>query len=42
VISSDFKASEIEIGIATKANPKFRKMTDQEVEVFLNELADKQ
>ena len=42
VISSDFKANEIEIGIATADNPRFRKLTEQEIDVFLNELADKQ
>jgi hypothetical protein len=41
VISSDFKASEIEIGIATKENARFRKLTEQEIESYLNELADK-
>ncbi len=41
VISSDFKASDIEIGISTVANPKFRKMTEAEIQVFLDELADK-
>lgn len=42
MISSDFKADEIEIGIATKENPRFRKMTEAEIEVYLNVLADKQ
>ena len=42
VISSDFKANEIEIGIATEQNVRFRKMTEQEIDVYLNELADKQ
>ncbi len=42
VVSSDFKANEIEIGISTSAHPQFRKLTEQEIEVFLNELADKQ
>lgn len=42
VISSDFKANEIEIGISTAANPRFRKLTEAEIEAYLNELADKQ
>ena len=42
VISSDFKANEIEIGVSTAAHPQFRKLTEQEIEQFLNELADKQ
>jgi 20S proteasome subunit alpha 1 len=28
VISSDFKANEIEIAMATKDNPRFRKLTE--------------
>ena len=42
VVSSDFKSSEIEIGISTAAHPQFRKLTEQEIEGFLNDLADKQ
>jgi len=41
VISTDFKASDIEIAVATKGNPRFRRMTEAEVEQYLNELADK-
>jgi 20S proteasome subunit alpha 1 len=41
VISSDFKPNEIEIGIATRDNPRFRKLTEQEVESLLNAVADK-
>ncbi len=41
VISSDFKANEIEIGISTAAEPRFRKLTEQEIEGFLNDIADK-
>ena len=40
VISSDFEANEIEVGIATHDNPRFRKMTELEIENYLNELAD--
>ena len=42
VISSDFKANEIEIGVSTAAHPQFRKLTEQEIEQALNALADKQ
>ena len=42
VISSDFKANEIEIGISTQTQPQFRKLTEQEIEGYLNDLADKQ
>ena len=42
VISSDFKANEIEIGVAHVGDPRFRKLTEAEIENFLNDLADKQ
>lgn len=42
VISSDFKSNEIEIGVSTAAHPQFRKLTEAEIEQFLNDLADKQ
>lgn len=41
VVSSDFKSNEIEIGVSTAENPQFRKLTEAEIEVFLNEIADK-
>lgn len=41
VISSDFKANEIEIGISTAAHPRFRKLNEQEIEGYLNDIADK-
>ena len=40
IVSSDFKASEIEIGIATVDKPHFRKLKEGEIEDFLNEMAD--
>ena len=42
VVSSDFKPNEIEIGISTASMPQFRKLTEQEIEGYLNDLADKQ
>ena len=42
VVSSDFKASEIEVGISTASHPQFRKLTEVEIEAYLNDLADKQ
>ena len=42
VTSSDFKADEVEIGYCTVENPRFRKLTTQEIENVLNDLADKQ
>jgi len=40
VISSDFKANEIEIGVATVSNPHFRKLSEQEIEGVLNDMQD--
>lgn len=42
VTSSDFKASEVEIGYCNVENPRFRKLTEAEIENVLNDLADKQ
>ena len=41
VISSDFKANEIEVGVATAENPFFRKLTEQEIDFHLNVIADR-
>lgn len=40
VVSSDFRANEIEVGVATVDKPLFRKLTEAEIETVLNELAD--
>ena len=40
VISSDFKADEIEVGIATVDKPRFRKLTVQEIDEHLNQMQD--
>lgn len=40
VISSDFKASDIEVGIATVEQPLFRKLEEAKVEALLNEMND--
>jgi len=40
VVSSDFRANEIEVGISTVGQPLFRKLTIQEVETVLNDMAD--
>ena len=40
VISSDFKANEIEVGFASVDKPLFRKLSIEEVEGFLAEMAD--
>ena len=38
VVSSDFKASDIEVGIATVNKPLFRKLKVAEVEAVLSEI----
>jgi len=40
IVSSDFKANEIEIGVATVDKPHFRKLKEAEIEDILNEMAD--
>ena len=40
IVSSDFKANEVEVGIATVAQPYFRKLKESEIEEVLNEMAD--
>ena len=40
VVSSDFRANEIEVGIATVDQPLFRKLSEQEIDQVLNEMAD--
>ena len=40
VISSDFKANEIEVGFSCVDQPKFRKLTEEEVDAVLNDIAD--
>ena len=42
VVSSDFKADEVEIGYCNVENPRFRKLAENEIENVLNDLADKQ
>jgi 20S proteasome subunit alpha 1 len=41
VIGADFKATDIEVGIVTTADPNFRVLPVPEVEKFLNLIADK-
>ena len=40
IVSSDFKANEIEVGVATVGRPHFRKLKENEIEDILNEMAD--
>ena len=40
VVSSDFRANEIEVAVATVGQPLFRKLNEQEIEQILNDMAD--
>jgi 20S proteasome subunit alpha 1 len=41
VLSMDFKPNDIEIGIVTKDKPRFRKLSEVEIEEQLNRIAEK-
>jgi len=41
VISSDFKATDVEVGVVSKSRPKFQKLSVEEIESHLNAIAQK-
>ena len=41
VLAVDFKSSEIEIGVVTQAQPRFRVLSEQEIDTHLSNIAER-
>ncbi|XP_055388816.1 proteasome subunit alpha type-6-like, partial [Condylostylus longicornis] len=41
VLSVDFKPNEVEVGLVTLADPKFRLLNESEIEEYLNRIAER-
>merc|ERR1712061_819907 len=41
ILSADFKASEIEVGVVGAKDPKFHKLTEEEIDTHLTAIAEK-
>ena len=41
ILSADFKASEIEVGVVGAEDPKFHKLTEEEIDTHLTAIAEK-
>jgi len=41
VLSADFKPTDIEVGVVSKAHPTFKTLTEQEIEHYLTKISEK-
>jgi len=41
VVGSDLKPTDLEVGVVTKEHPRFKQLTEQEIEVELNKISDR-